>query len=476
MADTQQTDNARNQAPVRPEVAADDQRVYPQVDADPSIDAGTYDASVEEDTINAYRAIEEGRRKKRNKRIAIGAVLGGLALLGIVGFTLFGMQNQAAEEAEQTPTAVVVRSDYEASVTASGSTQPENQVVVSPEVDGIIESLLVAEGDTVAKGDVLLTIKNDTLDKTVADAEQGVRQAENGVSAAQHSVQSANNAYATAQSTYDSVFARKYENQEVADAAGAEATAALESAQQAVDSANLELDNANIALSNAREALDQARQTAGKRTVVAPASGVVVSMNAKVGASIGHSTGSVSAENVSGTLMTIADLTQMRVAVQVNEVDINKVQVGQAAEVTFSSIENLVLNAQVEHIAALATGSSSGDNMGGGVVTYEVDLVIPEPDPRVKPGMTARVKIVSERLVDVLTVPAGALAGNGDGTGTVSVVVDGDVKNAQMRTVNILAQDSTTAAIEGDIAEGDMVLLAEDGSDTGDAALTDTAM
>ena len=489
MPESPNTQDARNQAPVKPVVetpytqaaaeAADALQGSQPGEAATSgtaladdVDLSTITTDDDLDSISAYRAIEQRRRKKRHRRIGIGIAAAALLLAGIAGITLFGMQNQQGQEQEELPTGIVTVTDYEASVSATGSTQPNTQVVVTPEVEGIIESVMVAEGDTVSKGDTLLTIKNDSLGRAVLDAEQAVRQAENGVSAAERSVQSANNAYSTAASNYDSVFSKGYETQEEADAAGEAATTALDTAQQGVDSANLELDNARIALDKAREGLSDAQESADKRTITAPASGAVVSLNAKVGAGIGRATGSTTGESVTGSLMTIADLSQMRVTVQVNEVDINKVQVGQKAEVTFSSIEDMTLEAEVQHIAALASGSGEANAAAvGGVVTYDVELLIPDPDPRVKPGMTARVKIVSERLEHVLTVPTGALEDNGDGTATVTVVVDGDASKAQEKQVSILAKDSTTAAIEGDLADGDEVLLAIDE----DAAATDGA-
>ena len=481
MAELQNAGDARDQAPIKPEAATS----YPQSDGIPPESgqagrsdngAAPSDVTTDEDldSISAYRAIEEKRRKKRRKRIGLGIAAAVLVLAGIAAAAMLGMQ-QSSEEEEVLPTGFASLGDYEASVSASGSTRPNSQVVVTPEVDGIIEQVFVSEGDVVSQGDVLLTLKNESLDKAVSDAEQALHQAENGVTAAERSVQNANNAYATALNHYNSVFGRTYDTQEEADAAGQEAESGLETAQQGIDSANLEVDNARIALTNAQEALTQARQNADKRTVAAPASGAVVSMKAEVGAGIGQMSGSTTGGNVTGALMTIADLSQMRVTVQVNEVDINKVEVGQAAEISFSSIEGLTLQGQVEHIAALASGSEDSAMGSAGIVTYDVDIVIPQPDPRVKPGMTARVKIVSQRLEGVLTVPAAALMDNGDGTANVSVVVDGDPSNTQDRTVQILAQDSTTAAVQGDLADGDEVLLPMDEGESADAATDDMA-
>ena len=104
----------------------------------------------------------------------------------------------------------------------------------------------------------------------------------------------------------------------------------------------------------------------------------------------------------------------MRVTVQVNEVDVNKLSAGQTGKVTFSALPDVTLDATIDRIATTATSASpspsSGEGASGGtgVVTYAVELVISDPDANVKPGMTANVKIVTERYENVLTVPAAA--------------------------------------------------------------------
>ncbi|MBQ9021244.1 MAG: efflux RND transporter periplasmic adaptor subunit [Eggerthellaceae bacterium] len=421
--------------------------------------AGTPVGTVADDdleALGAYKALEARNKRRRRKRIAIGTVIGALAL---AGFGWFIATNFLATPPEEIPTydvAYVTTETYENSVSASGAIKPASQYIVAPEVEGIISEVMVAEGDSVLKGDIIYTLKNDALDKAIQDAEQALKSAENGVISAEKSLDTANTSLVRAQDNYNKVFATLYETQEIADAAGAEATDMLNSAQNLYDEAQLSLDNARIAVTTAQEGVDNAKANADKRTVRAPESGDVITMNAEVGASVGGSIGSGS----NNTLVTIADLSKLRVSVQVNEVDINYLQQGQEAEVSFSALNDLVLTAVVEHIAKVSSGS---DQQGaGGIVTYDVDLVIENPDPQVKPGMTARVRVLTDKIENALTVPVSALQMISENE--AQVFVDSNYSGEgtpafEERTVKVVAQDSTIAVVEGDIADGDAVQL-----------------
>ena len=419
---------------------------------------------------SAYKTIEARRKRKRRNRIIAACVIGALAL-GAGGLWVSNNLVPGAATAEEESFDVGYASvdTFEQNVTASGAVKPVSQVVVTPEVEGIIQEVFVAEGDNILKGDVLFTLKNDKLDRDIEDAEQAIKTAEHAVTTATDTLSGAYTKLYEAQTNYDKVFSSLYESQEIADAAGLEATDLLNSAQTAYDSAEGALEEAQAAVTRAQENLEDAQATAEKRTVRAPEGGAIVTMNAEIGASVGAGSGSGSSP---AALVTIADLSTLRVSVQVNEVDINSLTEGQKAEVTFSALPDLVLEAEIERIAAVSSGSGQDGNMGG-IVTYDVDLIIEEPDPQVKPGMTARVKILTEQIEKALTIPTAALQMTGENTATV-LVAPGYTGEGQPefeeRTVNIVAQDASMAVVEGKIAEGDAVKLNLDGADESDTA------
>ena len=394
-------------------------------------------AEEDEETRNAMASLLAHRKKRRRRNIVIG-IVAACAVLAVLVWTVTSQQSANVPEGPTLQTTPVMRGEFTDQVKASGNVQPVSSVVVTPEVDGIISEVFVSEGDYVEAGTTLLTIRNDSLDKAVREADIQLRSAKTQLSSAKENYNTAYKAYYADQTDL----------------------ATVNSAADAVDSAQL-------ALETAQSAYDDAVATADKRTVTAPASGTIVVMNAVEGAAVGSGAGAGAAATVSsgasGALITIGDLSQMTVSVQVNEMDISKVSVGQAARATFSALPNVELDATVTRIATVssADASSAMSGYGGSVVTYAVDLLIPNPDPSLKPGMTASVTISSTDIPDALMLPLSAVDGEGD-QAMVSVVTgqdDSGFPTTEARHVTVLASNGTMAAVEGDIAEGDEVVI-----------------
>lgn len=388
----------------------------------------------------AYESLMRHRRARRRKKIVAGAIVAGAALVAGIAWAVLSSPPDTSGEAPLQTTSLF-RSEFVESVQAAGAAQPLSSVMVTPEVDGIIGEVRVALGQSVSEGDVLLTIRNDELDRAVREAEIGVRSAKASLAAARDS--------------YDSTY-RDYQTQEPVTNEAGEVTGYQRRAEwSAVQQAQASVDSAQLQVESAQQAYDQAVQTAAKRTVTAPASGSVVVMGAVPGAAVG-----AGASGQGGSaLIQIADLSQMTVSVQVNEVDISRVAVGQKARVTFSALPGAMLDAEVTSISAVSSASAEGGYGGYGVVTYDVELLIPEPTADLKPGMTANVEILMQCVPDALTVPASSLATD-DGTSYyVYVMTDPETEACERRDVTVTAQSATTAVVEGDVAEGDLVVL-----------------
>lgn len=384
-----------------------------------------------EEDVEARLAMEglvRHRKARRRKKIIAACVVAGALAVGGIGWGVSRLMSSQQVEEVTLQTMTLMRSDFTDSVSATGKAEPLSQVVVTPEVAGIIESVNVAEGQSVGAGDVLLTIKNDELDKDVQQKSIDVRKQQAALS--------------TAQKAYNA----EYYKEEPGD-----------DHQEQLQTLLASLDEAKLSLEDAQSAYDDAVAKAEKRTIRAASAGSVVAMNAQVGAEIGSSAGSGSS-----SLVTIADLSQMKVKVQVNEVDISKVSVGQKARVSFSALEGAQLEAEVTRISTVASsGDSDGYSSSYGVVTYDVELLIPEPSSDLKPGMSATVEILQQDVPDALTVPASALmaAASDPEQYTVYVLTDAETQACEARTVTVVAQNDAMAAIEGDVEEGDEVVL-----------------
>ena len=358
--------------------------------------------------LKAKRA--ERRRKKLIRRGIAAGVVGAIALIAIVATLVINAQPQGTSGPV---TDMVTEGTFTTTVEAKGQLKPISSSVVSPSVDGTVDSINVQAGQSVNEGDVLMTIKNDELDRNVAEAQRAV-------AAAQEDLANAQKAATAAQATPTTD----------ADGASAEDTNAVSAAQRSLASAQANLDQANA--------------KAASRTVTAPSSGSIVELNAKVGATV--TGGMIMGESdTSGgkQCMQIADLSKMKVTVQVGEKDIAKIAVGQSANVTYPAFPDIVSQGTVTAIASVANSDST--NGGGGSVTFNVDILIEAPDARLKPGMTAEVSVVTEQLDDVVMVPTMALMTEDGEHYYVNVATDDEGKQTHRVKVAVVTQNDNEA-------------------------------
>lgn len=361
----------------------------------------------------------ERRRKKLVRRGIAAGIVGGMILIAIIVSVVLNSQPQSAGEPV---TDMVMEGTFTTTVEAKGQLKPISASVVSPSVDGTVASINVQAGQSVNDGDVLMTIKNDELDNAVAEAQRAV-------AAAQEDLKNAQTALAAAQAAPTSD----------ADGATASTNATANANVSAVTSAQRNL-------ASAQATLDQANAKAAERTVKAPSSGSIVELNAKVGATV--TGGMVMGEgDTSGgkQCMQIADLSKMKVTVQVGEKDIAKIAVGQSANVTYPAFPDIVSQGTVTAIASVA--NSDAANGGGGSVTFNVDILIEAPDARLKPGMTAEVSVVTEQLDDVVMVPTMALMTEDGEHYYVNVATDGKGKETRRVKVTVVTQNDNDAVV-----------------------------
>ena len=369
--------------------------------------------------LKAKRA--ERRRKKLIRRGIAAGVVAAIVLIAVV-VTLAINARPAGNNGPVTD--MVTEGTFTTTVEAKGQLKPISSSVVSPSVDGTVDSINVQAGQSVNEGDVLMTIKNDELDRNVAEAQRAV-------AAAQEDLANAQKAAAAAQAT------------PTTDVEGASAAAA--GAPVASGDTNA-VSAAQRSLASAQANLDQANAKAASRTVTAPSSGSIVELNAKVGATV--TGGMIMGESdTSGgkQCMQIADLSKMKVTVQVGEKDIAKIAVGQSANVTYPAFPDIVSQGTVTAIASVA--NSDAANGGGGSVTFNVDILIEAPDARLKPGMTAEVSVVTEQLDDVVMVPTMALMTEDGEHYYVNVATDDEGKQTRRVKVTVVKQNDNEAVV-----------------------------
>ena len=189
----------------------------------------------------------------------------------------------------------------------------------------------------------------------------------------------------------------------------------------------------------AQAAVEAAKATLEQVHILAPFAGTITDVNILPGDLVSSDSNA----------FRIDDLSSVLVDVQVSEVDVNNLKVGQQAQLTFDAVPNKDYNAEVEEIGVVGTSSQ-------GVVNYPVTLKITNPDANLKPGMTAAVNTVIAEHQDVLTVPNQALRATG-GQRTVTVLFEG--QQIQVPVTVGLTNETMSEVSGSQLQEGDTVLI-----------------
>lgn len=419
---------------------------------------------------NAFKEFKKKRRRRKLKKL-IGTVVF-LGLVGGGGFYYWTTQMQAPTEEtlpvenldSEVMTTPVRVGTLNSSVKAEGATAPLSSSGIESQFSGTILQVMVSEGDIVQKGDVLFTVTNESYYTKVKEAEARVQEANAALGEAQKSFQESyktyENAYGAAQATDD------WDSFDDSLEEGArQSYEDVKKAQQTLDAAKAAHDK--LVAASAQESV---------KSVQAPISGNITKMKATVGTKIeASSTDKPSEESSTGSandsLINIVDISQMIVTVQVNEVDIAKIQSGQQAKLTFSALPGVESMGTVQKVANVASGYDEGsydvDPASRGVVTYAVTILIPAPDPQLKMGMTATAEIQTSGNEQHAIVPEDAIQEDENGT---FVTVMGDKGAMRNVPVKVLGIESSEAAVEGEVKEGDLVVSTGGGlpEDAGD--------
>jgi HlyD family secretion protein len=218
-----------------------------------------------------------------------------------------------------------------------------------------------------------------------------------------------------------------------------------------IGQATAELNKANNELATTRAALVQAQDQLDKSTVRAPLPGFVVlneifQGNQKRKPRAGDTVWQGQAP------VYLPDLSSMVVKTQLREEDLQKIKAGLAATVRIDAYPEALFEGEVGNVGVLAM-DPAGTSMVGKYFQYTVSLK--GSDPRLRPGMTARVSIVASSARDVLTVPLAALFSESEGK--VCFVFNG--QKFIPKPVRVGRMNEDVAEILDGLKDGDKVAL-----------------
>lgn len=331
---------------------------------------------------------------KQYKKWLIGVLLLGL----VVGGSVIYYKKTNIPPAVGT-TAVVERGNIQAVVSATGTVEAVNSVVISSRVTGLIKSVEVKENDIVKAGQVLLVLDDTAVQAQVAQY----------------------------QATLDNL-AVVYERTQKLVKMGALALQQLDT-----DKANYLAAKANY---------DNFASQLGYYVITSPVDGMVVGTPTPAGETI------VQGISAAQSLLTIADMSRMEIKTLVDETDIGKIKVGQQVSFTVDAQADRSFTGKVTSISRNATTSSN-------VVYYPVYIAVDSPEDLLFPTMTARVTITIGERNNTIVVPVAAIEEE-NGKKYVEVMNQG---KTERRLVTSGLKDDENIEILTGVQEGDSLLI-----------------
>lgn len=308
--------------------------------------------------------------------------------------------------------------DIDFTVEVSGDVTPAFQLDVKSEVGGKLKVLHVEAGQVVKEGDILVEIDDRDLltEKDSANTE---------IEGAKLSMEKTRRNFDRAKELFDA----KLISREVFD--------------------NLSADFAisENGFTKAQRRLQLVEDKLSKTRVLAASDGTVLTVPVIEGQVV------IAAASVSNgtTLMTVANLSRLLVETHINQVDVARLELNQAVELRAESLKDLDMEASISFVAPVATIKNN-------VKGFQVQALIVDPSPRLRPGMTVTMKVPIARATDALSVPISAVF-KGDGNQKVVYVRNGI--GTEKREVKVGVTNIEHAQITNGLSEGEEILLVE---------------
>jgi HlyD family secretion protein len=349
------------------------------------------------------------------KRFVITFIV--LGLIGTGGYQLFSFISANGEsKANAIRTTVAEQRDLESVVSASGEVLPRLNSIVKSEISGRIAVIPVKEADAVKKGAILLQLDRTSL-------ETRMREAERSLQAEQLRLDKATRNYERLKDLYAKKFVGE---KEFLDA-----------------QTDFKLAQLNLQISQAR--LEDAEEDLSKTTILAPHDGIVTRLDVVEGQVI---SGATSVSN--GTdLLTIAQLKELYMEANINEVDVERLSLGQTAQLGFDAISDFRLDGRIGVIALSA-------RKDGSVRVFPIEVFFEALDARVRPGISATVDIPIDSVKGAVSVLLSAVFNDSEG-GNFAFVQNGE--SWEKRTVEVGINNLQFVEIKSGVAVDDVIAL-----------------
>ena len=424
------------------------------------------------------------KKHKKGTIILSVVVVAAIAAAVILPKTLLkGKESTQKMQAKQN-TIQLSKMDLTSSISATGTLESANSKTVSASVSNVkIKKVLVSEGDTVKKGQSLVTFDESELQTTLSDAKESlsdtITQNASQLKSAKRKLSDAKETYTTqkkklqkevasAKKTYEAAKkavsqAKNQQEKTKANQTLQQAKSAYEQAVSQQTSSNkqnkesienakesvITTENSNKkSLKEAQKSVDDATEALENCVITAPISGTITAVGVEAGDTYSG-----------GDMFEISDCRKFQVSTTVSEYDIANVKKGQKVVILTDATDDTEIQGEITYVA-LTTGSSLSSSSSSSSSGYEVTIKVKDSNDKLRVGMTAKCSIILKEAKDVYAVPYDAIHTNNSGD-SVIYVQDGTSKKEV--TVTKGMESDYYVAVSGDgLSEGLKVIIPSD--------------
>ena len=369
-----------------------------------------------------------------------------LGLLIAAGAAYYFFSSNSKQETTYL-TESVTRGNVEKTVVASGSVESVNEVDVGAQASGKITNLYVKLGQEIKKGEMIADIDSTTQINTLNTKKAALV-------SYQAQLKAKKTAYDVALSSYNRLSKLYMQKATSLDS--------VNTAKSTLDNAKAEMEVIEANIKQAEIEVNTAETNVGYTKITAPMDGTVISVPVSEGQT-------VNANQTTPTIVTIADLSKMKIKPEISEGDITKVKAGQEVSFTILSDSQTVYHSVIDSVdpanttitdssSTSSSTNSSSSSSTTSAIYYYANVLIDNPDRTLRIGMTTENNIKIANAKDVLLISNMAIQKR-DGKSVVNIL--NDKNQPEQREVETGVQNDFHTEIKSGLNEGEKVIVSQ---------------
>ncbi|MBQ8009659.1 MAG: efflux RND transporter periplasmic adaptor subunit [Bacteroidaceae bacterium] len=309
----------------------------------------------------------------------------------------------------------------EKTTVATGKVEPRDEILIKPQISGIIAEVYKEAGETVKSGEVIAKVK------VIPELGQ-LNSAESRLRLAEMNAKQAENEFGRNEQLYKEKLISREE---------------YEQAEVSVKQAREELQTAKDNLQIVKEGITQSSASFSSTLIRSTIDGLILDVPIKVGNSVIMS----NTFNDGTTIASVANMNDLIFRGKIDETEVGKVYEGMPVKLTIGALQNLTFDATLEYISPKAT-EENGANQ------FEIKAAVKAPDGvKIRSGYSANAEIVLERAENVLAVPESAIEFSGDSTFVYVLTKAGTPQEFRRQPVEVGMSDGIRIVIKSGINE-----------------------